>query len=63
MPASIQGTIARIADPHAHERSPMERLPNIHPGEVLPKEFLEPLRLSRNRAAREMSAPPRRLAA
>ena len=39
----------------------MERLPNIHPGEVLLKEFLEPLHLSQNRAAREMSVPPRRL--
>ncbi len=39
----------------------MKRLPNVHPGEVLLKEFLEPLRLSQNRAAREMSVPPRRL--
>ena len=38
----------------------MERLPNIHPGEVLLKEFLKPLHLSQNRAAREMSVPPRR---
>ncbi len=39
----------------------MKRLPNIHPGEILLKEFLEPLHLSQNRAAREMSVPPRRL--
>lgn len=39
----------------------MKQLANIHPGEVLLKEFLEPLRLSQNRAAREMSVPPRRL--
>ena len=39
----------------------MKQLPNIHPGEVLLKEFLEPLQLSQNRAAREMSVPPRRL--
>ncbi len=39
----------------------MEPLSNIHPGEVLLKEFLEPLRLSQNRAARDMSVPPRRL--
>ena len=39
----------------------MTRLPNIHLGEVLLKEFLEPLHLSQNRAAREMSVPPRRL--
>ena len=42
-------------------RRSMKQLPNIHPGEVLLKEFLEPLRLSQNRAAREMSVPPRRL--
>ena len=38
----------------------MKRFPNVHPGEVLLKEFLEPLRLSQYRAAREMSVPPRR---
>ncbi len=61
MPVSIQGTIARNADPLVHERHSMDRLPNIHPGEVLLKEFLEPLRLSQNRAARDISVPPRRL--
>ncbi len=39
----------------------MDRLPNIRPGDVLLKEFLEPLQLSQNRTARDMSAPPRRL--
>lgn len=61
MPVSIPGIIARSTDPPAHERRSMERLPNIHPGDVLLKEFLEPLHLSRNRAARDMSVPPRRL--
>ncbi len=37
------------------------RLPNIHPGEVLLEEFLKPLGLSQNRAARDMSVPPRRI--
>ena len=39
----------------------MERLPNIHPGEVLMEEFLRPLDLSQNRVAREMGVPPRRV--
>ena len=38
-----------------------ERLPNIHPGEVLMEEFLRPLDLSQNRVAREMGVPPRRV--
>ena len=38
-----------------------ERLPNVHPGEVLLEEFLEPLGLSQNRLARELSVPPRRI--
>ena len=38
-----------------------ERLPNIHPGEVLMEEFLRPLDLSQNRVAREMGVPPRRI--
>ena len=38
-----------------------ERLPNIHPGEVLLEEFLEPLDLSQNRVAREIGVPPRRV--
>ncbi len=38
-----------------------ERLPNIHPGEVLLEEFLKPLGLSQNRVAREIGGPPRRV--
>ncbi|HEX3552389.1 MAG TPA: HigA family addiction module antitoxin [Thermoanaerobaculia bacterium] len=38
-----------------------ERLPNIHPGEVLLEEFLKPLGLSQNRLAREIKVPPRRV--
>jgi len=36
-------------------------LPNVHPGEVLREEFLEPLGLSQNRLARELGVPPRRI--
>lgn len=38
-----------------------QRLPNIHPGEVLLEEFLRPLDLSQNRLAREIHVPPRRI--
>jgi antitoxin HigA-1 len=33
----------------------------IHPGEILEKEFLEPLELSQYRLAKEISVPPRRI--
>ena len=39
----------------------MAELPNIHPGEVLREEFLNPLGLSQNRVARDISLPPRRI--
>lgn len=39
----------------------MKRLPNIHPGEVLLEEFLDPLELSQNALARAMDVPPRRI--
>lgn len=38
-----------------------KKLPNIHPGEVLLEEFLEPLGISQNRLAREVGVPPRRI--
>ena len=38
-----------------------KRLPNIHPGEVLMEEFLNPLNISQNRLAREIGVPPRRI--
>ena len=37
------------------------KLPNIRPGEVLLKEFLQPLGLSQNRLARDLGVPPRRI--
>lgn len=33
----------------------------IHPGEILLKEFLEPMKISQNRLSREISVPPRRI--
>ena len=39
----------------------MKRLPNIHPGEILLEEFLDPMDISQNRLARAMGVPPRRI--
>jgi len=39
----------------------MKTLPNIHPGEVLFEEFLNPMEISQNRLARAMNVPPRRI--
>ncbi len=37
------------------------RLRNVHPGEVLDQEFLQPLALSQNALARAVAVPPRRI--
>lgn len=39
----------------------MKRIGNIHPGEILLVEFLEPLELSQNQLARDIDVPPRRI--
>ena len=39
----------------------MKKLPNIHPGEVLLEEFLNPMDISQNRLARAMDVSPRRI--
>jgi addiction module HigA family antidote len=39
----------------------MKTVPNIHPGEVLFAEFLEPLGISQNALARAAGVPPRRI--
>jgi addiction module HigA family antidote len=38
-----------------------EKLPNIHPGEILREEFLKPLGISQNKLAREIKVSPRRI--
>lgn len=38
-----------------------ERLPNLHPGEILREEFLKPMGLSQNAHARAVHVPPRRI--
>jgi addiction module HigA family antidote len=37
------------------------RLPNVHPGEILLEDFLKPLGISQNRLARDIKVPPRRV--
>ena len=39
----------------------MNKLPNIHPGEVLLEEFLKPMAISQNALARALEVPPRRV--
>ena len=39
----------------------MKTLPNVHPGEILLEEFLNPMEISQNRLARAMDVPPRRI--
>ena len=39
----------------------MERLPNIHPGDILLKDFLEPLELSVYRLAKDIGVDERRI--
>ncbi|MBK6899497.1 MAG: HigA family addiction module antidote protein [bacterium] len=38
-----------------------QKLPPIHPGEILNAEYLVPLGISQYRLAKEMSVPPRRI--
>ncbi len=38
-----------------------ERLPLIHPGEILREEFLEPFQLSAPRVAKDLGVAPRRI--
>jgi addiction module HigA family antidote len=40
---------------------PRRAHPPVHPGEILEKEFLEPLKLSQYRLAKEISVPARRI--
>ena len=39
----------------------MKKLANVHPGEVLLKDFLEPMEISQNALARAIDVPPRRV--
>ena len=39
----------------------MKNLPNIHPGEILIKDFLKPMEIIQNALARAADVPPRRI--
>jgi addiction module HigA family antidote len=39
----------------------MKRLPNIHPGEILSEEFLQPLNITAYRLAKETNMPATRI--
>ena len=39
----------------------MDKLQNIHPGEILLEEFLRPMEISQTRLAQSISVPPRRI--
>lgn len=39
----------------------MERLPNIHPGEILKEEFLEPLNITAYRLSKDIFIPQTRI--
>lgn len=39
----------------------LAKLENIHPGEILLEEFLNPLGISQNKLARDIDVPPRRI--
>ena len=38
-----------------------EKIPPLHPGVVLYEEFLQPLKISQNRIARDLAVSPRRI--
>lgn len=38
-----------------------EKLPPIHPGEILLEEFLKPMGISQYRVAKDINVPPRRI--
>lgn len=39
----------------------MEKIPPVHPGEILEEEFLKPLGISQNRLGKDLGVPPRRI--
>ena len=39
----------------------MDKLENVHPGEILFEEFLRPMEISQTRLAHSISVPPRRI--
>jgi addiction module HigA family antidote len=48
---------------HVNTSRPKNRMPPIHPGEILLEEFLKPLGMSANALARALHVPPNRVSA
>lgn len=44
-----------------HQGKNMDRLNNIHPGEILLEEFLKPMNISQNKLAQAIGVPPHRI--
>jgi addiction module HigA family antidote len=38
-----------------------QKLPPVHPGEILLEEYLKPLRISQNKLGRDLNVPPQRI--
>jgi len=43
--------------------NPTKRLDPIHPGEILPEDFMRPLGIGINQLARDLDVPPNRISA
>lgn len=55
--------LSTITDGRENGMKPIdrERLPNLHPGEVLLEDFLRPMRINQSELARAIGIPPRRI--
>lgn len=56
------GTHTTLKSPTITRGNGMEKLPNIHPGEVLKEEFLDPMGISAYRLAKDTGIPQTRVA-
>ena len=46
---------------NCHQKTKMEKLANIHPGEILNLEFLEPLEITAYRLSKDLKIPQTRI--
>ena len=56
-----QGNAYQVEIVDYHQVKQMTKLKNIHPGDILFHEFLEPMGINQNKLARDISVPPRRI--
>lgn len=58
-----ESDVSNVESVEYHEDRTMteQRLPPIHPGEILLEEFLKPMNISQYRLAKDMSVPARRI--